>query len=69
LVLKEKAPELDWRSGHTPLNVSFDAREHLVNAKGKEIKRSKEETRSICLAYINEFVADEQSKQNIVDDF
>ena len=54
---------------HTPLQVTSDSRDHIANAKGKEIKRSKEETRTICLLFINEFMKDEQAKREIIDDF
>ena len=49
---------IDWRALHKPLKVSEDSKEHVDFAKGKEIKRSKEESRAICLAYINEFTKD-----------
>ena len=45
----------DWRSNFTPLKVSEDTKEHIEQAKGKEIKRSKEETRGVCYQYISEF--------------
>ena len=54
---------------HTPLQVTSDSRDHIANAKGKEIKRSKEETRTICLLFINEFMKDEQAKREIIDDY
>ena len=41
-------------------------------AKGKEIKRSKEETRAICLNYINEFTqenTDPSIKAEIIEEF
>ena len=41
-------------------------------AKGKEIKRAKEEARATCLAYINEFLKDNpnrQVKQEIVEEY
>ena len=52
--------------------MSEDSKEHVVLAKGKEIKRSKEEGRAICLAYINEFTKenpDQSFKRGIIEDY
>ena len=41
-------------------------------AKGKEIKRSKEETKAICLQYINEFTKENKDpsiKEDIIEEF
>lgn len=46
---------IDWRALHKPLKVSEDSKELMALAKGKEIKRPKEEAKAICLAYIKEF--------------
>ena len=53
-----KTIDLDWRATYEQLTVTEDSKENIVLAKGKEIKRPKEETRQICLAFINEFLKD-----------
>lgn len=45
----------DWRAIYQPLKVSEDSIDCINLAKGKEIKRPKEETIMITEMYINEF--------------
>lgn len=49
---------VDWRAIYKPLGLSRDTQEHIDLAKGKEIKRGKDETRGICLAYIEKMTKD-----------
>ena len=49
---KDRVANVDWRAIYKPLGLSKDTQEHIELAKGKEIKRGKDETRGICLAYI-----------------
>ena len=63
---------VDWRALYKPVGLSEDSKEHVLLAKGKEIKRSKDETRQICLEYINEFTKDNPNsriKAQAIDDF
>lgn len=67
-----KTTYLDWRATYEQLSVTEDSKENIALAKGKEIKRPKEETRQICLAFINEFLKDGQNaakKQEVVEEF
>ena len=62
--------KVDWRACYELVNVFNDTEEHHLLAKGKEIKRSKDETRGICLQYIAEMKKDnEKQKKEISEDF
>lgn len=63
---------VDWRAIYKPLKIGEDSKEHIALAKGKEIKRSKEEARAICLAYIQEFTkenADPRVRAELSDEY
>ena len=63
---------VDWRALHKPIRLSEDSKEHVDMAKGKEIKRSKDETRGICTQYINYFTksnADQELRRSILEEF
>ena len=52
--------------------MSEDKEEHLGLARGKVIKRSKDETRGICIQYINEFTKDNNDpniRLDIINEF
>ena len=65
----QEGDEIDWRAIHKPLQVSEDSKEHITMAKGKEIRRTKEETRHICISYINEFAQSQAARRSITDEF
>lgn len=54
----DRVANVDWRAIYKPLGLSKDTQEHIELAKGKEIKRGKDETRGICLAYIQKMTKD-----------
>lgn len=52
--------------------MSEDTEEHLVLAKGKVIMRSKDETRGVCLQFIDEFTKDNNDpniRLDIIEEF
>ena len=62
----------DWRSLLKPLETSEDSKESIALAKGKEIKRSKEEATEIVTSYIEYFTAgfkDKTISEQLIEDY
>ena len=62
----------DWRSLYKPLQACEDTEEHFELARGKEIKRGKDETRGVCFQYINEFTKESKDpliRQELQEEF
>ena len=55
----------DWRSIFKRLKTCDDLDEHIELARGKEIKRPKDETRGVCFQYINMFTDQNPDKDMI----
>ena len=62
---KRKDDEIDWRSLYRRIIPCNDPDEDIEQAKGKAIKRPKDEARSICFQFINHFTESNPDKHRI----
>ena len=66
-MVKRSDEEIDWMSIYRRIQPCIDPDEDIeqAQAKGKEIKRPKDEARNICFQFIYEFTKSKQNKHRI----